>query len=120
MRDGERCVAGQFFGEDGGGDFVEARAAVFFGNRAAEQADFAGLLQHLRHQVLLCALRVPGSLGTTSFLNKFLGRLADQALVVGKIRGSKDVFGTVDVMRNDPPRLRACETGAVAMMCLAS
>jgi hypothetical protein len=34
--------------------------------------------------------------------------------------GVKTSSGVVDVMRNDPPRLRAWETGAVAMMCLAS
>jgi hypothetical protein len=34
--------------------------------------------------------------------------------------GVKTSSGLVDVMRKDPPRLRACETGAVAMMCVAS
>ena len=93
MRDGKGRVARQFFSEDGGGDLVETRAAVFFRNRAAEQADLSCLLQHLRHQSFFVRLELR-HVGQNLFLDEFLGRLANQALVVGNIRGSKDVLGT--------------------------
>ncbi len=31
-------------------------------------------------------------MGTTSLVDKFLGGLADQALVVGEVGGSEDIF----------------------------
>ncbi len=93
VRDGERGVAGEFFGEDRGGNFVEPRAAVRFGNAGAEQADFAGLLEHLGHQMLVFVRFQLGDRGHDFFLHEFFGGLADQALVVGEVRGSEDVFG---------------------------
>ena len=63
----------------------------------------------------LCCFQL-GDRGHHFLLHKFFGGLADQALVIGKIRGSEDVFGAAGIIRNAPPRLRTCETGAVAMI----
>ena len=92
MRDGKGRVARQFFSEDGRGDLVETRAAVFLRNRAAEQTDFSRFLQHLRHQSFFVRFELR-HVGQNFFLNKFLSSLADQALVVRNIGGSKDVLG---------------------------
>ena len=93
VRDGERAVAGEFFRENRGGNFVEARAAICFGNPAAQQADFSGLLQHLSHQMPVFVRFELGDRGHDFLLHEFFGGLADQALVVGEIRGSEDIFG---------------------------
>ena len=106
MRDGKGRVARQFFSEDGRGDLVETRAAVFFRNRAAEQADFSGFLQQLRHQSFFMRFELR-HVGQNLFLNEFLGGLADQALVVSDIGGSKDVLGCG---RRDEKRSSAIES----------
>ena len=92
VRNCEGGVTRKFFGKDRGGNFVEAGTAVGFGNRAAEQADFAGLFQHLSEEAFFVELQL-GDIGDNFLGNEFLGGLADQALVVGEISGSEHILG---------------------------
>src|SRR6202050_4724239 len=80
-RNGEGTVSCKFFREDRGGYFVEAYTTVLFGNRAAQQADFAGLFQHLRHQPFFMLFE-RGYFWHNFFLYELFGSLADQALIV--------------------------------------
>ena len=85
-------IGGDFFGEHGGGDVIESRAAIFFRDAAAEQADFARLLHQPRHQALFVLFEL-GDQRDDFLGDEFLGGLADQPLIVGEFGGSEDVFG---------------------------
>ena len=63
------------------------------GIAAAEQADFAGLLQHLRHEMLVFVGFQLRDVGHYFLVHELLGSLADQALVVAEIRRCKNVIG---------------------------
>lgn len=90
-RDHERRIGAEFFGNDGHRDFVEGRAAVFFGNARAQQAYLARLADQLRHQAFFVLFEL------RDVRDHFLGeelfeRAAEEALVVGEIGGREDVF----------------------------
>jgi len=94
MRDGEGAVAGEFFGENGRGNFVEAGATVGFGNAATEQADFSGFFEHLGHEMFIFVRFQLGDRRHHFFLHEFFGGLAYEALIIGKIRRCEDILGT--------------------------
>ena len=91
VRNGESAINRKLFREDGGGDLVEARSAVLLGNSAAKQANFAGLLNQLRHQAGLLVFQFLDE-GENFLDDKFLSGLADQFLVVGEVGRCKDVL----------------------------
>ena len=74
-------------------DFVELRTAVRFGNARAEKPDLAGLLQRLGHQALFVFFEI-GDQRDDFLGDELRGRLADQALIVGHIRGRENVLGS--------------------------
>jgi len=88
----KRSVRRQFLGELHGRNLVQARAAVFIRHTAAEQSDFARLLQKLRHQAGLVLLEI-GNRRHYFVSDKLLRRLADEFLIVGEIGGRKDILG---------------------------
>ncbi len=60
VRNGEGSIAGEFFGQERRGNFVQRRAAVFFRNRSAEQAQLRRLFSAFAASALLCAARARG------------------------------------------------------------
>ena len=106
-RDRERGVHADFFGQHRRGDFVELRAAVCFRNSRAEQTDFAGFFQQRRHQAFFVLFEL-GDQRKHFLGDEFRGGLADQALVVGDVRGREDVGRsdwTQSGMRRREPRI---------------
>ena len=82
MCDRKPSVNGKFFGEHGGRNFVETRAAIRFGNSSAHQAKLTALLYELRHQTGLFVFQILRE--RENFLqNKLFGGLPDQLLIVG-------------------------------------
>src|SRR5271170_4973428 len=88
---GESAIYGKLFREHHRSDFIEASAAVFLRNSAAQQANLACLLDQLRHQTGLFVLQV--FYERQDFLDdKLLRGLADELLVVGEVGGCKNVM----------------------------
>ena len=105
VRHREPAVDGEFFGENGGGNLVETSAAIFLGNTATHQADFAAFFHQLGHQSGLFIFEFFDE--REDFLqDKFLSRLPDQLLIVRQVRGREDIA-----------RLRRFQEKAASLCC---
>ena len=80
MRDGKSSIDGEFFGENGGGDFVQSGAAVFLGNSAAHQAELGAFPYKLGHQSRFLVFQIFRE-RQDLFQDKFFRGLSDELAV---------------------------------------
>src|SRR5713101_4512650 len=91
MSDGKTSVDGEFFRQNGRCDFVQASAAVFFGNPAAHQSELAAFSNQLRHQARFFVFQILRE-RQNLFQNKFFRGLADELLIVSQVGGRKYIL----------------------------